>query len=172
MISREQAREFGLAQRNQLRRTGLQDIPKRRFNPLDVLCAACKDHVSKLLPVKFERMRESPFAFFRGAVEVMAADLGAQRYTRIETQLCGDAHLKNFGFFATQGSDIVIDVNDFDETQRGPWEWDVKRCATSIVIAGGVAGDNDAACKDAASLFLDEYAAWIHAFAQMPALEV
>ena len=172
MISREQAREFGLAQRNQLKRTGLQDIPKRRFEPLDVLCAAGKDHVSKLLPVKFERMRESPFAFFRGAVEVMAADLGAQRYTRIEVQLCGDAHLKNFGFFATPGSDIVLDINDFDATTRGPWEWDVKRCATSIVLAGRVAGDSNAACKEAARIFLRDYSAWIERFADMPSLEI
>jgi len=117
-------------------------------------------------------MSLNPFSFFRGAVELMAADLGASGNTGIETQLCGDAHLKNFGFFATQGSDIVIDINDFDETTRGPWEWDVKRCATSIVLAGHVAGDSDADCKDAARLFLDEYTAWIHAFAQMPALEV
>jgi uncharacterized protein (DUF2252 family) len=172
MFSREQAREFGLAQRNQLRRRDLQNISKRRFDPLDVLRAAGKDHVPRLLPIKFERMSESPFAFFRGAVEVMAAELGAYGHTGIEVQLCGDAHLKNFGFYATLGSDIILDINDFDVTTRGPWEWDVKRCATSIVLAGRVAGDGSAACKQAASMFLRDYSAWMQRFADMPSLEV
>jgi uncharacterized protein (DUF2252 family) len=172
MLTRKQAEEFGVARRNRMPRPKLGELAPRSFDPLDMVRAGCKDHVAKLLPIKFARMSLSPFAFFRGAVEVMAADLGASGHTGIETQLCGDAHLKNFGFFATQGSDIVLDINDFDETQRGPWEWDVKRCATSIVLAGHVAGDSDAACKEAARLFLDEYTAWIHAFAQMPALEV
>jgi len=172
MLTRQQAEEFGVARRKRMLRSSLGDLAPRSFDPLDMVRAGCKDRVSKLLPIKFERMCLNPFAFFRGTVELMAADLGATGNSGIETQLCGDAHLKNFGFYATQGADIVIDINDFDETQRGPWEWDVKRCATSIVLAGHVAGDSDAACKDAASLFLDEYTAWIHAFAQMPSLEV
>src|SRR5215472_9164796 len=101
MLSREQAEQFGLAQRNQVGRSVLQELAPRRFDPMEILRAAAKDHVPKLLPVKFERMSESPFSFFRGAVEIMAADLGAQKRTRIEAQICGDAHLKNFGFFAT-----------------------------------------------------------------------
>jgi uncharacterized protein (DUF2252 family) len=172
MLTRKQAEEFGVARRNRMPRAKLGDMAPRSFDPLDMVRSGCKDHVTKLLPIKFARMSLSAFAFFRGAVEIMAADLGASGNSGIETQLCGDAHLKNFGFFATQGSDIVLDINDFDETQRGPWEWDVKRCATSIVLAGYVAGDSDADCKEAARLFLDEYTAWIHAFAQMPALEV
>jgi uncharacterized protein (DUF2252 family) len=172
MHARQQSEKYGLAQRNQVGRSALADLAARRFDPLDVLRAACKDHVVKLLAVKFERMSISPFAFFRGAVEVMAADLGAGKHTSIEVQLCGDAHLKNFGFFAAPGSDIVLDINDFDETMRGPWEWDVKRCAASIVLAGRVAGDNAGGCKEAARLFLEEYSAWIHAFAEMPVLEV
>ncbi|HEY6272504.1 MAG TPA: DUF2252 domain-containing protein [Terriglobales bacterium] len=172
MLTRKQAEEFGVARRKRMPRVSLGEIARRTFDPLDMVRGGCKDHVVKLVPIKFTRMSLSPFAFFRGAVEIMAADLGAAGNTGIETQLCGDAHLKNFGFYATQGSDIVLDINDFDETTRGPWEWDVKRCATSIVLAGRVAGDSDAACKEAARLFLDEYASWIHAFAQMPALEV
>ncbi len=172
MHTRKQAEEYGLAQRNHLGRSGMAEIPPRRFDPLDVLRTAAKDHVVKLLPVKFERMSASPFAFFRGSVEIMAADLGAGKRTGIEVQLCGDAHLKNFGFFATPGSDIVLDINDFDETMRGPWEWDVKRCAASIVLAGRVAGDSEGGCKDAARLFLDEYSAWMRAFADMRVLDV
>jgi uncharacterized protein (DUF2252 family) len=164
--------EYGLSQRDVLGRSSLAEISSRRFDPLDVLRTACKDHVVKLLPVKFARMSDSPFAFFRGSVEIMAADLGASKHTALEVQLCGDAHLKNFGFYATPGSDIVLDINDFDETMRGPWEWDVKRCAVSVVLAGRVAGDSDADCKDAARLFLEEYSAWIRAFAGMTVLEV
>jgi uncharacterized protein (DUF2252 family) len=168
----KQSEAYGLAQRNQVGRSALAEISPRRFDPLDVLRVACKDHVVKLLPVKFERMSDSPFAFFRGSVEIMAADVGAAKRTGLEVQLCGDAHLKNFGFFATPGSDIVLDINDFDETIRGPWEWDVKRCAVSVVLAGRVAGDKDADCKDAARLFLEEYSAWMRTFAGMTVLEV
>jgi uncharacterized protein (DUF2252 family) len=139
---------------------------------MDVIRAACKDHVLKLIPEKFKRMSVSPFTFFRGAVELMAADFGAAKRTRLECQLCGDAHLKNFGFYATPGSDVVLDINDFDETTRGPWEWDVKRAATSIILAGRVAGDRNAACKEAAHLFLNDYCTWIRRFSEMPVLAV
>jgi uncharacterized protein (DUF2252 family) len=172
MLTHKQAEEHGLAQRNRLKRAALAELAPRRFDPLDVLRAACRDHVAKLLPVKFERMSVSPFAFFRGAVEIMAADLGAGARSSLEAQLCGDAHLKNFGFFATPASDVILDINDFDQTQRGPWEWDVKRCATSIVLAGRVAGDSESGCKEATRLFLEEYSRWIRDFAEMPALDV
>jgi uncharacterized protein (DUF2252 family) len=172
MLTRKQAEEHGLAQRNRLKRTALKELAPRRFDPLDVLRAACRDHVAKLLPLKFERMSASPFAFFRGAVEIMAADLGASQHTNLEVQVCGDAHLKNFGFFATPASDVILDINDFDQTQRGPWEWDVKRCATSIMLAGRVAGDRESGCKEATRLFLEEYSRWMGAFAEMPALDV
>src|SRR5215813_1645046 len=172
MLTHKQAEEHGLAQRNRLKRAALKELAPRRFDPLEVLRAAGQGHVVKLMPLKFERMSASPFAFFRGAVEIMAADLGAGAHTSLEVQLCGDAHLKNFGFFATAGSDVILDINDFDQTQRGPWEWDVKRCATSIVLAGRVGGDRESGCKDAARLFLEEYSRWIHEFAETPALEV
>lgn len=172
MLTRKQAEEHGLAQRNRLKRTALAELASRGFNPLEVLRAASQDHVAKLVPVKFERMIVSPFAFFRGAVEIMAADLGAAAHTSLEVQLCGDAHLKNFGFYATPGSDVILDINDFDQTQRGPWEWDVKRCAASIILAGRVAGDRESGCKEATRLFLEDYCRWIRAFAEMPALEV
>ena len=172
MLNRKESEKFGVQQRRRLGRSGLGELAERRFDPLSVLRAAAKDHVPKLLPVKFERMSASPFSFFRGAVEVMAADLGAGSCTTMEVQLCGDAHLKNFGFYATPGSDILIDINDFDQTTRGPWEWDVKRCAASIVLAGRVAGCVDTDCKDALRLFLEEYSAWLHTFSTMSVLEV
>lgn len=172
MPSNKTAAEYGLAQRRHLRRVDLAVLPKRKFDPLAVLRAACKGHMASLLPVKFGRMSESPFAFFRGAVEIMAADLGAGAHTHIEVQLCGDAHVKNFGFFAAPDAHTVFDINDFDQTQRGPWEWDIKRMAASIVLAGRMAGAAEGRCKEAAGMFLAEYVAWVHRFAQMTALDV
>lgn len=172
MSTSRSAAQFGLAQRDYLGRNDLAGLARRNFDPLTVLLAACRGHVAKLLPIKFARMSGSPFAFFRGAVEIMAADLGASRNTRIEVQICGDAHVKNFGFFAAPDAHTVFDINDFDQTQRGPWEWDIKRMASSMIVAGRVAGDGDARCKDAARVFLNGYCAWIHRFARMPALEV
>src|SRR5580765_8435721 len=172
MPANNQAGQKGLALRAQLGRASLADLHQRKFDPLDVLRQAAKRHIAQLLPVKFKLMSASPFVFFRGSVQVMAADLGHSKHTRIEVQMCGDAHVKNFGFFATPGSEIVLDINDFDETQRGPWEWDVKRLATSIVLAGRVAGNTDSACKNAARVFIAEYCEWIRRFAAMPAIEV
>jgi uncharacterized protein (DUF2252 family) len=172
MLKRDDAEKSGFEQRSKLRRTALATLASRTFDPLEVLRTACRGHVAKLIPLKFERMGASPFAFFRGAVEIMAADLGASSHTGIEVQLCGDAHLKNFGFFATQSADIVLDINDFDQTQRGPWEWDVKRMATSIMLAGRIAGDGEAGAKAATRIFLHAYIEWMRQFAQMPSLEV
>jgi uncharacterized protein (DUF2252 family) len=172
MSSRKESERFGLSERKRIGRSRLADPVRRKFDPLEIIRAASKDHVPKLLSVKFERMSVSPFAYFRGAVEVMAADLAAEKRTRLEAQLCGDAHLKNFGFYATPASDIVLDINDFDQTARGPWEWDVKRCAASIVLAGRVAGCADNGWKEATRLFLAEYRRWIRRFAAMTVLDV
>jgi Uncharacterized protein conserved in bacteria (DUF2252) len=150
----KQAERQGLDLRSHMGRSTLAELPQRQFDPLQVLLQAAKQHIAQLLPVKFKLMSDSPFVFFRGSVEIMAADLGQGKHTKIEVQMCGDAHVKNFGFFATPGAEIVIDINDFDETQRGPWEWDVKRLATSIVLAGRTAGDDEACCKDAVHAFV------------------
>ena len=87
------------------------------------------------MPIRYGRMAASPFAFFRGAAAVMAADLAAVAQTGLEVQLCGDAHLSNFGGFASPERDLIFDVNDFDETIPGPFEWDLKRLAASLEIA-------------------------------------
>jgi uncharacterized protein (DUF2252 family) len=95
-----------------------------------------KNHLKNLLPIKYGRMLESPFAFMRGAAVVMAADLATTPVIGLHTQICGDAHLVNFGVFATPERKLVFDINDFDETYPGPWEWDLKRLATSAVLTG------------------------------------
>lgn len=158
--------------RAHLGRSALGELAPRKFDPMDVLRRSAKRHIAQLLPVKFKLMSLSPFVFFRGSVEIMAADLGEAGHTKIEVQMCGDAHVKNFGFFATPDAQIALDINDFDETQRGPWEWDVKRMATSIILAGRIAGHADSRCKDATHVFIGEYCDWIRRFAAMPALAV
>src|SRR5215470_10063198 len=172
MSSRTESERKGRSQRGQVSRRDLAILAKRKFDPVQVLREASQGRLAKLLPVKFKLMSGSPFVFYRGAVEIMAADLAAGKNTGIAVQLCGDAHVKNFGFYATPGSDIILDVNDFDETWRGPWEWDVKRMATSIVLAGREAGDGESRCKDAALVFTEQYCAWMRRFAALTTLEV
>lgn len=94
---------------------------KRQFDPIDVLRASAEGRVPLQMPVKYARMRQSPFAFFRGAVSIMAADLGRLPNSGLHVQLCGDAHVQNLGSFATPDGKLVFDLNDFDETIRGPW---------------------------------------------------
>jgi uncharacterized protein (DUF2252 family) len=110
--------------------------PKERPDPLNILAAASRTRVPSLVPIWYGRMSLSPFTFLRGSASIMAADLASTPVTGSRVQLCGDAHIGNFGVFATPERDQVFDVNDFDETLPGPWEWDVKRLATSLVLAG------------------------------------
>ncbi len=145
---------------------------ERKFDPLDVLRAAAEGRVRALLPIKYARMTASPFAFFRGAVSIMAADLGRLPHSGLNVQLCGDAHIQNLGSFAAPDGSLVFDLNDFDETIRGPWEWDVKRMAASIVLAGAASGHVRTRCKVAAEMFAASYCRSIHEFANLPILQV
>jgi uncharacterized protein (DUF2252 family) len=106
-----------------------------RPDPVALLEERTSERVPELVPIRYGRMSESPLAFLRGAAYVMASDLSTTPQTGIRVQLCGDAHLANFGLFASPDRDLVFDLNDFDETLPGPWEWDVKRLAASIAIA-------------------------------------
>jgi uncharacterized protein (DUF2252 family) len=107
-----------------------------RPDPIALLEEQAAMRVPELVPIRYGRMMSSPFAFFRGAAYVMAADLAATPDSGIRVQLCGDAHLSNFGGFASPERDLLFDLNDFDETLPGPWEWDLKRLAASLEIAG------------------------------------
>jgi uncharacterized protein (DUF2252 family) len=170
--SRKDSERHGLAQRNHMGRSELAKLARRSFDPIEVLGRCCKGRIPELLPIKFKLMSGSPFVFYRGSVEIMAADLAAGKRTGIEVQLCGDAHVKNFGFYASPNAEVILDVNDFDETIRGPWEWDVKRMATSIVLAGQEAGEKNSRCHDAAGVFVAQYCSWMRRFADMPTMEV
>jgi uncharacterized protein (DUF2252 family) len=99
--------------------------------------------MNKLIAIRYGRMLESPFAFYRGAAGVMAADLAQTPTTGLKVQACGDCHLLNFGGFATPECSIIFDINDFDETSPAPWEWDVKRLVASIVLAARSNGLSD-----------------------------
>jgi uncharacterized protein (DUF2252 family) len=106
-----------------------------RPDPVELLMAQATTRVPELVPIRYGRMLASPFTFFRGAAAVMAADLAGTPSSGLHSQLCGDAHLSNFGVFASPERRLVFDINDFDETHPGPWEWDVKRLAASLVVA-------------------------------------
>src|SRR5947209_1376963 len=116
-------------------------------------------------------MSVSPFAFFRGAVSIMAADLAGQPHTGLLVQLCGDAHVQNMGSFESPDGRILFDINDFDETITGPWEWDVKRMAASLVLAGYESNHARTDCSKAAQTFLRSYCNLIEQLSELPVLE-
>ena len=107
-----------------------------RQDPVALLESQAPSRVAELVPIRYGRMLVSPFTFYRGAALLMAADLAASPHSGLRAQLCGDAHLSNFGVFASPDRRLVFDLNDFDETLPGPWEWDVKRLAVSFEVAG------------------------------------
>jgi uncharacterized protein (DUF2252 family) len=165
---------FGQSQRKHMKRAdhaGWQPN-SRTADPATLLAASMQGRVPALISIKYDRMASSPFGYFRGAVPVMASDLSVGANTGIFTQLCGDAHIRNLGAFAALDGHLVFDLNDFDETIRGPFEWDVKRLATSIILAGREAGAKHSQCHEAALAFLEHYRSSMQAFAQMPVLEL
>ena len=107
-----------------------------RPDPISLLAEQGANRVPELVPIRYGRMLVSPFTFYRGAALIMAADLAATPRSGLTTQICGDAHLSNFGVFASPERRAMFDINDFDETLPGPWEWDVKRLAASFEVAG------------------------------------
>ncbi|MFF4600347.1 DUF2252 domain-containing protein [Amycolatopsis sp. NPDC001319] len=125
----------------------------------------------ELVELRRERMAASPFTFFRGAAGLMAADLAGSPSSGLTAQLCGDAHAANFGLYGTPEGRIVMDVNDFDETAPGPWEWDLKRLSASLVLAGREGGIGSAACREAAEDAVKSYRRTIRALAELPYLQ-
>jgi uncharacterized protein (DUF2252 family) len=128
----------GKAARSEVRRSSHAewDPPAGRADPVAILERQARSRVPELVPIRYGRMSVSPFAFFRGAAAVMAADLATTPVSGLRVQACGDAHLSNFGAFAAPDRRLVFDLNDFDESLPAPWEWDVKRLAASFAIAG------------------------------------
>jgi uncharacterized protein (DUF2252 family) len=145
--------------------------PAERRDPVELLIESAWDRMPQLLPIRYGRMMQSPFVFYRGAAAIMAADLAHAPVTGITLQACGDCHLLNFGGFATPERNIIFGINDFDETLPAPWEWDVKRLATSCVIAGQHNGFNKADAREMALRCVEAYRAHMNDFAQMSVME-
>jgi uncharacterized protein (DUF2252 family) len=146
--------------------------PPRRRDPVEILRVQEAGRVASLLPIRHQRMALSTFTFFRGAAAIMAEDLATTPACGLRVQACGDAHLANFGIYATPERRVVFDVNDFDETVQAPFEWDVKRLATSLVVAGRDRGFARAECKAAARAAVAAYRERMAACAGMGHLEV
>jgi len=170
----EERTSLGQARRKQVGRQQHDQftIKSRQTPALKLLDRSMRGRVPALVKLKYELMAASPFAYFRGAVPVMAADLALMPSTGIVSQLCGDAHVRNLGAFAAPDGRLVFDINDFDETIHGPFEWDLKRMAASLVLAGRASGHKDAASRQAVELCIAHYCAQMHVFAKMPALEI
>jgi len=147
-------------------------VPAAGRSPLDLLAESDRRRLPELVPLRHARMLASPFAFLRGAPSVMAQDLATTPVTGITVQACGDAHLLNFGLFATPERNLVFGLNDFDETLPGPWEWDVKRLATSLVVAARTAGFDQAVGHGAAQAAVRVYREQLARYAGMRLLEV
>lgn len=146
--------------------------PSNRPDPIDALIRSDRGRLAELLPIRYGRMRQSPFAFFRGSAAVMAWDLSRTPSTGIRTQACGDCHVSNFGGFASPERRLLFDINDFDETLQAPWEWDLKRLAASIILASRELGLTAGRCEDAVQAMAKSYREHMREYAHMRALEV
>jgi uncharacterized protein (DUF2252 family) len=144
----------------------------RRPDPVALLEKQSATRVSELVSIRYGRMLASPFTFFRGAALVMASDLASTPDGGIRAQICGDAHLANFGAYASPERRLVFDVNDFDETLPGPWEWDIKRLVASLAVAGRVNNHSAAVRQSITTAAVAEYRMAMNSFAAMPTIDV
>ncbi len=174
LLTRAERAASGRARRKDVRRSshGAWSPAADRPDPLRILKAQNRNRYPDLIPLRWGRMVASPFTFFRGAAAVMAQDLSSTPVSGLVVQACGDAHLQNFGLFASPERHLIFDVNDFDETLPGPWEWDVKRLGASIVLAGRDAGLSEANSADAVMQAIGVYRQMMGRYAQMSQLDV
>ncbi|MEU6918112.1 DUF2252 domain-containing protein [Streptomyces olindensis] len=169
----ERAAEGRAARRRSPRSShGRFEAEPGRFDPVEVVERQSATRLQELVPVRYGRMLESPFRFYRGAAAIMAADLGAAADTGLRVQLCGDAHLLNFRLLASPERHLVFDVNDFDETLAGPFEWDVKRLAASFAIAGRANGFGTREQDSAVRTCVEAYRRRMREFAGMRTLDI
>src|SRR5215217_816419 len=172
--SYQQRRERGRAARRTVPRSSHAGWtpPPDRPDPVGLLEVQAKGRLEELMPIRYGRMMASPFAFLRGSAIVMANDLASTPKSGIRAQLCGDAHLLNFGAYASPERALLFDLNDFDETLPGPWEWDLKRLAASFVVAGRDNGFDAADCHGAAQAITASYRQRMGELSEMGELEV
>jgi uncharacterized protein (DUF2252 family) len=141
-------------------------------DPIGIILEQAKSRIKELVPIRHARMLTSPFAFLRGAAAVMAADLAQTPSTGLRVQACGDMHVSNFGVFASAERNVVFAINDFDETQPGPWEWDLKRLASSAYVAARFVGAGRSDREAAARATVKGYRRWMRKYAWMGNLAV
>ena len=162
----------GKAARASCPRTSFAELDPPKRDPVALLEAQAPSRVPELVPIRYGRMLASPFAFFRGGAAIMAHDIASAPRTDLAAQLCGDAHLANFGGFASPERDLVFDLNDFDETLAGPFEWDLKRLAASFEVAGRDRGFADGERREAVLNTVGSYRLAMRQFAGMTNMEV
>ena len=164
----------GSAARKQTPRQSLAEWTAQpgRPDPVDLLLTQAAARIPTLVPIRHGRMSVSPFAYYRGSAVMMAADLASQPSTGLTVQLCGDAHIMNFGLFASPERTVLFDLNDFDETHPGPFEWDVKRLATSAVLTARSNGWTEVAQRALARLVAHSYREAMRRFSAMSTLDV
>jgi uncharacterized protein (DUF2252 family) len=172
--TRAERRQSGKALRDKVARAahGAWKPAKKGRDPIAILHKADIGRVKKLVPIRYQRMRQSSFAFLRGSAAIMAFDLSGTPSTGIRVQACGDAHLMNFGGFATPERNLVFDVNDFDETLPAPWEWDIKRLAASVMVAGRYRGFTEGYCTDAVLSTVRAYREKLWEYSNLSPIEV
>jgi uncharacterized protein (DUF2252 family) len=168
------AQRYGMGRklRERAPRSGLAEWtpPADRPDPVDQVAAAHRGRVPWLIPIRVGRMAASPYAFLRGSAGIMADDFARLPATGITPVICGDAHLGNFGFYASPERQLVFDLNDFDEAHPGAWEWDLRRLVTSVYVAGRQNGFRETACADAAVHCVTEYREQVGHLAEQPLL--
>jgi len=173
-LSRAEGIAKGKALRDQVSRSSHEEWKPSsdRIEPMAILEISNQGRLPELVPLRYGRMLVSPFAFLRGAASISAFDLSKTPQTGIKVQTCGDCHLSNFSGYGTPERNLVFDVNDFDETLLAPWEWDVKRLAASIVVAGRSLKFSDKIGRTAAIAAVQSYREHMNEYAQMTAMEV
>jgi uncharacterized protein (DUF2252 family) len=171
-VARADRDAFGKSLRTRVRRVDHDVWPTGERDVLGRLRASEQGRRRDLLAVRHGKMAASPFGFLRGGAWIMAPDLASLPHTGYPVQICGDAHVRNLGAFAGLDGRIVFDVNDFDETCRAPWEWEIKRLAISIFVCGREAGSSDKVCRDAVESMLRSWRETLHVLADMPVVEL
>ncbi|BBU30446.1 hypothetical protein BTHE68_41800 [Burkholderia sp. THE68] len=168
----QERRANGRAARERTPRSAHEAIGDVDRDPIELLRMSSKGRVDALIPLRYGRMLVSPFTFYRGSAIVQAHDLAATPDSGIAIQICGDCHLSNFGGFATPERALIFDLNDFDETAHGPWEWDLKRLVASFTIAGRHLGHGDLAADEFAFFAARSYQTHLREYAEMSVLDL
>lgn len=169
--STAERREAGRLLRETHPRSAMSRLAPRKRDAADILNEQNATRLPELVPMREERMAQSPFAYFRGSAAVMASDLAEDPHTEILVPSCGDAHLANFGFYASSERTLMFDLNDFDESAWAPWEWDLKRLVTSVVLAGQAASRDEATLKEAVVKTVLAYANALYAYTSLAPTE-